>query len=536
MNRIGKTIRHHILRLFHLKKAKTLHHLVILKYIQGLNFNKRKTEDQILASLSSLEIDKFLKYNDNYDSYSLLISVKELENEISNQPRNYASNPELIKLCGSLDSELDIGKLKDLLLKQIKKSPHSINALIGLIKQKGFTNPEKDIIAAITKLELDKKIVYDESINLFSTPEEKKKKQKKQIKIVQIKCPNCPGKQNYRYKNNGKRHHTTCKQCSKNIEVNSKTIWDPSKELKEEKKVSKEILFIDSLDKKIIEIIKNNKISHAQKNIAKLCQKHPSTISRHIKKLINTGIIISISKITGIYKIASDVKNLEDEKGKITGSTIHNLMAKTWIMSGTLTANFYQEDQMTNWIKKHFNEQDLDFQVNFGRIPSIVFHPTGIGKTENDAILNAKKKSREICEFLEQKYELELSPPEFKEHKIHYVNITTDPEIYNALEIVWTDKSHPGALETGSKDFSKQLRELLQLRDSIKLITEQLTQQKEINLIQNERINNQNLNTQDLKNTILNEIDNKLIKFEKSMATAIGAAIGEVLQKHLPIY
>ena len=519
-----------------MKKAKTLPYSVILKYIQSLNFNKRKTEVQILSSLTSLESDKFLKYNDNYDSYSLLIKIKDLENEISNQPKDYAHNPDLIKYCDTLDTELKIEKLERLLLEQIKKIPSTINDLIVFIKQKGFTNPEQDIITAITNLELNNKIIYNEGVNLFSTPEEKKKKQKKQINIVQIKCPNCPGKQNYRYKNNGKRHHTTCKQCGRNIEVNSKTIWDPSKELKEEKEVSKQILFLDSLDQKIIEIIKNNQISHAQKNIAKLCQKDPSTISRHIKKLINSGIIISISKITGIYKIASDVKKIEDKKGNINCSTIHNLMAKAWIMSGTLKANFYKEDQMTNWMKKHFNEQDLNFQVNFGKLPSIVFHPTGIGETEEDAILNAKQKTKQILSFLEQKYEIELSPPEFKEHKIHYVNITTDPEIYNALEIVWTDKSHPGALETGSKEFAKELRELLQLRDSTKLIIEQLKQQNEMIQLQNERINNQDLNTQDLKNTILNEIDNKFIKFGKSMATAIGAAIGEALQKHPPTY
>ena len=120
-----------------MKRAKTLTYSVILKYIQSLNFNKRKTEDQILASLSTLEFDEFLKYNDNYDSYSLLIPVKELENEISNQPKNYASNPELTKLCGSLNSELDIGKLKDLLLKQILKLPQTFNDLIeGLVDNK----------------------------------------------------------------------------------------------------------------------------------------------------------------------------------------------------------------------------------------------------------------------------------------------------------------------------------------------------------------------------------------------------------------
>lgn len=506
---------------------------MILKYIQSLNFNKRKTEDQILASLSSLESDEFIKYNDNYDSYSLLIPVKELENEISNHSKNYTSNPELLKYCDTIKSELDLEKLEELLLKQIKIVPCSLNDLISVVKQKGFSNPDQDIISAISNLEIAKKILFDEKEDRFWVPVKTKKKG---INIIQIKCPNCPSKQNYRYNNNGKRHHTTCKQCGKNIEVNSKTIWNPSKELKEEKKQSKQILFIDFLDQKIIEVIKNNEISHAQKNIAKICQKHPSTISRHIKKLINTGIIISISKITGIYKIASNVEKLEDEEGNKTGSTIHNLMAKTWLIGGTLNANFYNESQMNNWIKKFFDEQDLNFQVNFGKRPSLVFYPTGIGETENDAILNAKVKTKDILKHLERKYEIELSPPEFDESEVHYVNITTDPEIFDAFKTVWTDKSHPGALETGSKEFSKQLRELLQLRDSTKLITEQLKQLKEINQLQNERIQEQHINTQDLKNTILNEIDNKLIKFEKSMATAIGAAIGEALQKHLPIY
>jgi len=530
VKRIGKTIRHHILRLFHLKKAKTLSYSVILKYVQGLNFSKRKTEVQILASLSSLKFDKFLKYNDNYDSYSLLIPIKELENQISDQPKIYSSNPELLKYCGTIKSKLELGKLKELLLKQIKIVPCSLNDLINVVKQKGFSNPEQDIISAISNLEMAKKLLFDEKEDRFWVPVKTKKKG---INIIQIKCSNCSSKQNYGYKNNGKRHHTACKQCGKNIEVNSKTIYDPTKELREEKKVSKQIVFLDSLDQKIIEIIKNNKISHAQKNIAKICQKHPSTISRHIQKLINSGIIISISKITGIYQIASSVEKIEDERGNKTGSTIHNLKAKTWLMSGTLNANFYNENQMNNWMKKFFDEQDLNFQVNFGKRPSLVFYPTGMGETESDAILNAKVKTKGILEYLEKKYDIELSPPEFDENDVHYVNITTDPEIFDALKTVWTDKSHPGALETGSKEFSKQLRELLQLRDSTKLIIEQ---QNKIIQLQNERIQEQQLNTQDLKNTILNEIDIKFNKLGKSMASAIGAAIGEALQKHLPTY
>jgi DNA-binding Lrp family transcriptional regulator len=427
--------------------------------------------------------------------------------------------------------------LEKFLLQEIKKKAFYANEIIDLVKQratkKGIpTIPDKKIIFALTNLQHHQLIFYDENADVFWSPKEKK--EKKEFRIVQIKCPNCPSEpQNYRYNPIKNRHHTNCKACGKNIEVNSKTIWNASKELKEEKKVSKQILFLDSLDQKILEIIKNHQISHAQKNIAKLCQKHPSTISRHIKKLINAGIIISISKITGIYKIASNVEDIQDEKGKIEGDSIHNFKVKTWILSGTLNANFYKENQMKNWVKKFFDEQNLDFQVNYGKRTSLVFYPTGAGKDPEEAILNAKKKTKDILENLEHKYELELSLPEFDISEVHHVPITSDPETFEALQTVWTDKSHPGAIESSSKEFVK---DILKLSEITKKNNELIKQQSEILRLQQEQINNQQMDTQNLKNTILNEIDNKLSKFEKSMATAIGAAIGDALQKYLPTY
>jgi len=97
VNNIAQTIRHHILRLFHLKKVKSLTHSLISKYIQSLKFKNKKTEIQILASLSSLKLDKILHFNENFDTYSLLIDRKDLENKISNKPEEYKADPELLK-------------------------------------------------------------------------------------------------------------------------------------------------------------------------------------------------------------------------------------------------------------------------------------------------------------------------------------------------------------------------------------------------------------------------------------------------------
>jgi len=405
--------------------------------------------------------------------------------------------------------------------------------LISFIKQKGFSNKSADIIKATTNLQHDRKIIWDENVDLFYAILKKKIKVKTGYSIIQIKCKNCSREpQEYKYKNNGKRHHTTCKQCGKNIEINLKTIQDTTKKVLKNEKKAKELLLFDSLDNKIIEIIKDNQISHSQKNIAKLCQKHHSTISRHITKLIHSGIIISISKITGIYKIVSDIKKLEDDDNEIkTYSTIHNFKVKTWITSGTLNANFYKENSMQNWMKKCFDEQDLKFEVNYGKRPSIVFHPTGIGNNAKEAIINAKQKAKEILDTLEKKYEIELEIPEFDEKDIDYLNIICDPELYNSLRNCWSDNSHKRGLEFGSAEFADYVKNL---GDTTKTLVDQVNDQKEMIGIQKERIDNQqHLNVQDLTNTILNEIDNKLAIFEKSMAVAIGSAIGDALQKYL---
>ena len=524
-----------------MKKVKSLTYTLISKYIQSLKFKKQKTENQILASLSSLEIDKILNFNEKYDTYNLLIDKKDLENKLSNRPEEYIPDPELLKLCGTLETTLTIEKLEVLLFDYIKKLPRPMEELISLVKQKGFSNPGTDILRATTFLQHDRKINYDENADLFCETIKKKTKVKPGYSLILIKCGNCSREsQEYRLKNNGKRHHTTCKSCGRNIEINSTSILDSTKTILKNQKKTNELLLFDSLDKKIIEIIKDNQISHSQKNIAKICQKHPSTISRHIKKLIHSRIIISISKITGIYKIASNIKKIEDEKGDIIVSTIHKFKVKTWITSGTLNANFYNNNQMRNWTKKCFDELNLKFEVNFGKRTSIVFHPTGSGGDSKEAIINAKEKTKDIIEMLEKKYEIRLAIPEFDETDIHYLNIKTDPEVYNSLRNCWSDNSHKRGLETGSAEFADFLKNLA--TDTMELM-KQVKEQKEISQMQNEmirfqneRINNQHLNTQDLKNTILNEIDNKLVKFEKSMASAIGAAIGEALQKHLPIY
>lgn len=545
MNRIGKTIRHHILRLFHLKKAKTLPYSVILKYIQGLNFNKRKTEDQILASLSTLELDKFLKYNDNYDSYSLLISVKELENEISEQPTDYANNPELLKYCGTLNSELDIGKLEDLLLKQIKIFPRSLNDLINLVKQKGFTNPEQDIIIATTNLQLDKKIFHDESADRFFV--QKKIEPKSERIVFQLKCQHCDAEPEFHsFKKETKRKHTSCKKCGRNIEINKKTIWDPLKEIKKSTIPTQRIVRIHDLDKKILEIIKDPSLYHMQKDIAKICQKNCSTISRHLAKLENSGLVIRISKNPSFYHISKSTKATEDiaEKANtdLNFTTTHGRRVYCYLLRGTIKTNFPKNNlKFNNSPKYYFYEKGLEITLTRGKKDSLIFWPLGAGFDPDDALDNFHYKTKEILEHLETKYDLDISNPTYwnlnNKKNPHMVPASGDESDYENFREAWSDKSHEGAIETTSKEI---VRKVLKVADTFPTFIKELDKQKqEVYDLKNNSL--ERIDVFKLRDIIMDKIDSKLTIFENQLtidlstkfAEAVGFAMGDALQKYI---
>ncbi len=548
MNKIGKTIRHHILRLFHLKKAKTLSYSVILKYIQSLNFNKRKTEDQILLSLTSLQSDEFLKYNDNYDSYSLLIPVKELENEISDHPKNYANNPELLKHCGTLNSELELEKLEDLLLKQIKTFPRSLNDLINLVKQKGFSNPEQDILISVSSLQFDKKIQYDESADRFWVP--KKIEPKSERITFQLKCQHCNAEPKlYSFKKETKRKHTSCKKCGRNIEVNPKTIWDPLKEIKKSSVPTQRIVRIHDLDKKILEIIKNPGLSHMQKDIAKICQKNSSTISRHLAKLEHSGLIIRTNRNPAFYHISKSTKAMKDVAEKINTelnfATIHGRRVKCYILRGVIKTDFYNRNlKLRNNPVYYFYENGLKITLTRGKRDSLIFWPLGAGLDGDDALDNFHYKAKEILTHLEKKYDLDLSLSTYMNLKNkdfpHGVPSTGPTYDYEICRVIWSDKSHPGAIETDNKGF---LDRIIDVADTFPTLINKIDQQEQ-------QINNLKYNPSEkidafkLRDIIMDEINSKFTTFENQLtynlstkiSKAVGIAMGDALEKYLPKY
>lgn len=126
---------------------------------------------------------------------------------------------------------------------------------------------------------------------------------------------------------------------------------------------------------------------------------------------------------------------------------------------------------------------------------SVIFWPTGAGKTPEEALQNAKVKALKVREYLEQTYGCQLGAPEFKaetgSQDIHIVPIRTTPAQLQTLEKVWSDDSHDGSIESDGKKFVEevikinddvqQLKQniptgLEQLRSDIAILTNQVTQ------------------------------------------------------------
>jgi predicted transcriptional regulator len=126
-------------------------------------------------------------------------------------------------------------------------------------------------------------------------------------------------------------------------------------------------------------------------------------------------------------------------------------------LEGQINEKYYGQTQLKNWIKLHFQIDGLKFEQN---TKSIVFYPPGFGYTAEESIANAKTKAVKIKEHLEAKHKCKLSFPKFyvdTQHP-HFVPITTTPEnLVNMQETIFTDLSHPGAIETESKDFVNKI-------------------------------------------------------------------------------
>lgn len=469
--------------------------------------------------------------------------------------------------------------LEQLILRQLKKAKMlSLDELINFFKEKAIQlkkQPlsEDKIIKAITNLQhIHRLIEYDPDSELFFLPFIPTKNiNKKNIERIFLKCPHCNAKpEYYNFKSSTKRKHTKCKNknCNKNIEVSIKTKWDPTKIYQKTKnqqplQSSSNLIQLKDLDEMILTILRDPKLSNCQKDIAKICKKHPSTISRHLKKLEQMGLIKRISISPSFYSIIKPIKALQDlvkqTKATMNFVATHKARSKCYIIKGKDRFNpdvlniFYNVNyNFRNSRQSHFLLKDgLKVTLTEGKRSSLIFSITGYGRDSDEAMDNIHDKSKEVCQFLEQKYNLSISNPQIswnkKDANPHMVpcEICEDEiSTYQTLREAWTDKSHFEAVETTSKNFIKKI---MKVSDAIPSIIDEIDDLKlQVSQLQQGQQNQIITEILRVKNLMMIEIDKKLkqnfkqhfkqqnIELSTSIGKAVGIALGEALEKYLP--
>jgi DNA-binding Lrp family transcriptional regulator len=290
-----------------------------------------------------------------------------------------------------------------------------------------------------------------------------------------VVCPACFKEQEYEARNNDeKRKRKLCISCHKKFDIKTSRTADAIKKtqpIKSEPKIERSK---NNLENAIISIFSRcSDYEKSQSDIAKTLNISVSTVSRKLKKLEDFGLILSINE-GGVkkYKLKEVLKDiLHESEEKINAVKTHKIRVKCNLLSGTINPiEFSKPDsKMKNWSKKYFEENNLLFQLT---PKSITFYPNGIGMSADESLNHAKETSIEIKNFIETKYECKLSFPAFylETDKAHHIPIQTTLKNLKLSEKVWTDESHPGALETESKDF---VNSIIKINDDVQELKKQ---------------------------------------------------------------
>jgi hypothetical protein len=265
-------------------------------------------------------------------------------------------------------------------------------------------------------------------------------------------------------------------------------------------------------------------IELTQNQIADKIDRHRSTVSRHVNKLIDHGLIERYDK--GVYFYKLNVHKLaeltphteaESESGetKTNVTLTHHFRVHLPIsnMKSCLSYSVLKShpDVQHIEVRQNMRGTKLDFYINdlhFYRTErNLIFFPSGCGEDPDAAITNMKKKTMEIAHYFQQEFQAICGTPHFLSEKYadgdkkgtHFVMVRDTPDKIETYKVAWTDKSHEGALESADRDFVSHILNLddviLSNQDRIedleaRLQQEQRTELQEIKQALDERFTN----------------------------------------------
>lgn len=314
-----------------------------------------------------------------------------------------------------------------------------------------------------------------------------------EAKIEWVICPHCGLKQKY-IRRSSKRNHKYCLSkekggCSKHFKIDSNPI---NEEKSSEEKVKETLqLKLHEIDKQILKCFRDEStgeyVEQTQNDILSKIKVNKSTISRHLKHLLSLGLL-TINEAIGIpfaknyYTINEKIKEIRlpqseselqttvDKSKKLSTHDIiavqcHDVKMSIPIKHGFIPDSaFVRKSKMNNWKYGYTAPiNGIIFQCNE---KNIFFWMYGIGLNTDLCYNNILEKSFAVKSMFEKAYGLTLANPKCIETDIetHYVGFEGSAKDFHKLQLAWTDKSHPKALETNDKKF---VDDLIGLRNEV---------------------------------------------------------------------
>lgn len=203
------------------------------------------------------------------------------------------------------------------------------------------------------------------------------------------------------------------------------------------------------------------------------------SVSARLGKLVRAGILVQVASRPRAYSMNPAFTQPGAAPGKKIAIQTHDLRVKLLVKGHVIEYEAFRssidiETKLKNWAKKHFHVNGVNFELN---TKSIIFHTTGIGETDTDALDNAKSKAVEIRDFLESKFNLRLEFPMFLENNVHYIPFQTNAQNYDKLRRVWNDQSHKDLLETDDPLLANNIKQAIEGNNTAKLDVTTIQQQ-----------------------------------------------------------
>lgn len=201
----------------------------------------------------------------------------------------------------------------------------------------------------------------------------------------------------------------------------------------------------------------------SQSQIASKIGISPEATRKRLDKLVALKILIEISKRPRQF-VLTDSYTAFDEEERLLVQPIHGYKLKCTVLGNWDAFNKFREscpkqnNQIKNWVKKYYYENDLCFEVN---TKSVVFHPSGWGKTHEESKSNAMDKATHIRDRLQTEYGLKLSHPIELNNQPETVFIWVKSRVYEKMRsvVIWNDQSHKNLWETKDNEIGDVLQD-----------------------------------------------------------------------------